>query len=290
MTRDRLVTPVGLVVWVLALLLVPAPLAARILMLAPLVIVPRLLAVMPERRWVGPLAGWPSLVAALPLLLAFSLPAGPVAATLTVPWLACAAVGLAASIRHGLLGFPSILRPGRVPELGVDVALGFWALGAGFLVVERLGFDTGFPPLIDLLTATHFHFAGLGLLTVACLLAATRRWVRWPVAGLMLGIPLTALGFQLGSDLVSAAGAVVVGTAGLGVAIAMLATREAGIRGWGRGAAGLALLVGMPLGIAWSIAVLADVTFIDLDAMVRTHGALNATAVVFATLSFRPAR
>src|SRR5258708_7812177 len=87
----------GLLVWVLALVVLPAPIAARILLLAPLVIVPRLLGLIPARPWLRRLAGLPTLLAALPLLLAFALPAGPVAAALVLPWLALTlACGLAA--------------------------------------------------------------------------------------------------------------------------------------------------------------------------------------------------
>ena len=215
--------PVGLVVWAASLILVPAPLAARILLLAPLVIIPRLLPLLPARAWIGRLGAWVALVAALPLILAFSLTAGPVAAALAIPWLVVALTGAVSGIRHGLSQLPSILAPRRLHDLGIDVALGFWGVGAGFLLLDRLGVDIGFAPVIVLLTATHFHFAGFGLLTVASLLAASRPWLRGPVAGLCVGIPLTAAGFVLASDPISAIGALVVGSSGIAVGVALLA-------------------------------------------------------------------
>ena len=278
---------VGLAAWVASLVLVPAPLAARILLLAPIVIVPRLLPLLPPRAWVGRLGGWVVLSAALPLILAFSLPAGPVAAAFAVPWLALALIGVAAAIRHGLSELPSILAPRRLDDLGIDVALGFWGVGAGFLLLDRLGLDTGFAPVIVLLTAAHFHFAGFGLLTVASLLAASRPWLRAPVAGLCIGIPLTAAGFVLASDPISAVGALVVGSSGIAVGIALLAgTIPSRVGGLAR-LAGLALLVGMPMGIAWSLAILTGRSFVELDTMVRTHGAINATAVLLAVIAYR---
>jgi hypothetical protein len=281
---------VGLVVWAGALVLVPAPTAARIFLLAPLVVVPRLATILPPMAWIDRLGGWPLFFAALSLVPAFGLPAGPVAGALALPWLACALVGLMAAVRHGVSNLPSILAPRRLPDLGIDVALGFWAVGAVFALVDRLGLDTGFSPLIVLLTATHFHFAGFGLLTVASLLAVQRRWVSASVAGLIVGIPITALGFVLASNPISAAGALVTGLAGIGVAIALVTSRVRATRDWLVRLAGVALLVGMPMGIAWSTAILTGQAFLDLETMVRTHGALNATAVLLVVLARRPAR
>ena len=250
----RAVAAAGIVVWLASLALLPAPLAARILLLAPLVIIPRLLALIPDRRWVGGFAGWPAFAAALPLLVAFALPSGPLAAVFVLPWLALAAVGALAAVLHGLPHLPAILRPGAWADLGIDVALGFWAVAAIFTIIDRLGLDTGFSTTIVLLTATHFHFAGFGLLGLASLLARRRPWLRGPVAGLMVGIPLTALGFVLVSDAINAVGALVVGSSGIGVGIGLLTATGPGVSRWRR-AAGVALLVGMPMGIAWSVAI-----------------------------------
>jgi hypothetical protein len=281
---------VGIVAWAGALVLVPAPLAARIFLLAPLVVVPRLAGLLPPRAWIDRLAGGPLLVAALPLVVAFGLPAGTVAGALALPWLACALVAFGAAVRHGLSNLPSILAPRRLPDLGIDVALGFWAVGAAFALIDRLGVDTGFSPVIVLLTATHFHFAGLGLLTVASLIAVERRWVSASVAGLTIGIPITALGFVLASNPISAAGALLTGLAGIGVAIPLVTSRVRASRDWLARLAGVALLVGMPMGIAWSMAILTGWAFLDLETMVRTHGALNATAVLLVVLARRSGR
>jgi hypothetical protein len=277
---------VGLALWAAAVVVLPAPMAARILLLAPLVVLPRLLPLLPDRRWVGRLGGWVALLAAVPLVAAFGLPAGLAAGALALPWLLLACAGAIAGVLHGLTHLPSIVQPRRWADLGIDVALGFWAVGSVFAMLDRLGFDTGFSPAIVLLTATHFHFAGLGLLGVASLLAASRSWLRISVAGLMVGIPLTAVGFVLVSDPINATGALVVGLSGIGVAVALLTSPGADAARWVRRAAGVALLVGMPMGIAWSLSLLAGASFVDLDTMIRTHGVLNATAVVLAVMTY----
>jgi hypothetical protein len=41
----------------------------------------------------------------------------------------------------------------------------------------------------------------------------------------------------------------------------------------------------MPMGIAWSVAIALGTSFLDLDRMVRTHGELNALAVVLMALA-----
>lgn len=285
--QDALPLLGGLVVWVAAMVLLPSPLAARILLLAPLVVVPRLIALFPTRHWVGRLGGWPSVLAALPLLVAFSLPPGLLAAAFVLPWLTLALVGTASAILHGLAHLRSILDPHHLPALGIDVALAFWGVGATFATIDRLGVDTGFLPAIVLLTATHFHFAGFALLGLASLHAASRQWLRAPVLGLIVGIPLTALGFVLASDPINAGGALVVGSSGIGVAIALLSDRSPRSDRRLSGAAGVALLVGMPMGIAWSLAILTGQLFLDLDTMVRTHGVLNSIAVLLGVASYR---
>ena len=279
---------VGLLIWAAALVFLPAPLAARILLLAPLVIVPRLLALLPDRRFVVRAAGWPALLAALPLLVAFSLPVGPPAAVFVVPWLALGASGAMAALLHGVAHLPDILRPRAWADLGIDVALAFWAVAAVFTIVDRLGVDTGFSPAIVLLTATHFHFAGFGLLGLVSLLARSRPWLGAPVAGLIVGIPVTALGFVLVSDALSAVGAVFVGLSGIVAAIGLVTAPASGPARWASRLAGAALLVGMPMGIAWSLSILLGGTFLDLDTMIRTHGALNATAVLLGVGAYRP--
>lgn len=282
---------IGLLVWVPVLLFLPAPLAARILLLAPLVIVPRLLGLLPRRAGIHRLAGWPALTAAVPLVVAFAVPAGPLAAALTLPWLLVALVGVATAVLHGLPRLPGILHPRCADELGIDVSLAFLAVGALFLTTDRLGLQPlGFSTAIILLTGVHFHFAGFALLALASLMTGTRPVLRIPILGLVVGTPVTALGFILASDPVNALGAVMVGLSGIGVGLALISTDVLGAARWAQRIAGAALLVGMPMGIAWSLAILLGTSFLDLELMVRTHGALNALAVLLAAVSLPTGR
>jgi hypothetical protein len=274
----------GLAVWAAALVLLPAPLAARILLLAPLVVVPALLAGQDPPGLASPVGGAVAFLAALPLVVAFALPPGVPAGVLALPWMGAGLLAAAWATRAGLAALPGILRPDRIAELGLHAALVFLGVAAAFTAVDRFGIETGFSSTIVLLTATHFHFAGFGLLTVAALLAKRRGWLRASVLGLIAGIPLTALGFVLRSDELGAVGAVVVGLAGIGVGVGLLGAARSGLARWGTRLAGVALLVGMPLGIAWSVAILLDLRYLDMDTMIRTHGALNATAVLLGAL------
>jgi hypothetical protein len=287
--RGRLapVLVLGFAAWSIALVFPPAPLPARIMLLAPLVIVPRLVRLLPTRPPLDRVEPTVILAAALPLLVAFALPAGPVAAVFAVPWLVAGVVAGASGVIHGLSRRRSAFPLPSVPDLGIDVALGFWTVAAVFVVVDRLGVATPFPPVIVLLTATHFHVAGVGLLTVAARLAEVRPWLRMPVVGLVGGIPVTALGFVVASPVVGAAGALLVGSAGIGVATGLLTGAAPGLSRWPGGLAGGCLLVGMPMGIAWSLAILANVVFVDIDVMIRTHGVLNALAVTIAVVAWR---
>ena len=217
-----------------------------------------------------------------------ALPTGPVAAALSVPWLALGgALGIAAAWQ-GLRELPGIFRPARAAELGFLAAFGFLAVAALFLFFDRLGVQPGgFSSDIILLTAVHFHFAGFGLLLVASLLAARRPRVGLAVLGLTVAIPVTAAGFVTGSTALNALGALVTGLSGIGLALALLSDRSSA-SGPARLAwrlAGLALLVGMPMGIAWSVAIAFGLNFLDIDRMVRTHGALNSLAVLLVALA-----
>jgi hypothetical protein len=287
MTGSALV--VGLALWGLGLVLSPAPLAARILLIAPLVVIPKLMAVLPPRPGLARVGAWVAIAAAAPLLIAISMPAGLGAATFALPWLAIAGfaaiAGLVDAIRR-LAGLRSTPLQPALAEFVLDAALGFWVIGAVFLVVDRLGVPTPYPPAIVLLTATHFHVAGMGLVALAGLLARSRPAVTIPAVGLVAGIPITALGFILPSAAIGAVGAVVVGASGIGVGLGFLAGAEESVARWARRVAGLALLVGMPLGIGWSVTILVGSPYLDLDTMIRTHGVLNATAVVLAAVTW----
>ncbi|MBX3032239.1 MAG: YndJ family transporter [Chloroflexi bacterium] len=279
---------VGVAAWLPALAL-PVSLQERVLLVAPLVVVPALLARLPERvitgrrttRDPGP---WLALIAALPLLVAMALPRGPVAAGLVMPWVVVV-VGLAiAGIRDALVGMPSVLRPGSAARLATDAALGGLAVGAGSLLIDRSGVSVPqVSAVIMTLTAVHFHLAAFGLVAIAALAAARRPGVvAWLAIGsIVVGTAVTALGFLIVFAF-QWVGAVMVGSGGLVVAalIGRSLVGTAGPTGLIGGLAVLALAIGMVLAIAWPTSLVLAPGLLDIDLMVRTHGVLNATAVV----------
>ncbi len=280
----------GLVLWAGCLLLLPAPLAARITLLAPLVVVPRLLLLVDGRGSVARLGGWPAIAAAVALAAAFGLPPGLPAGVAALPWLVLGVTAAGSAVVHGLRGLPGILDPRRPADLGIDVALGLLGAGSAFLFCDRLGFrPLDFDATTILLTGTHFHFAGFGLLVIASRLASRVPWLGPAVLGLVIGTPGTALGFVVRSDEIAAIGALVVAISGIAAAVALLTVAHrvvpAGPARWAHRLAGLALLVGMPLAIAWALGTVTGSTFLGIDTMIRTHGALNASAVVLAALA-----
>ena len=235
-----------------------------------------------------PITGLGTLLAALPLLGALAPLPGWVAAALALPWLALTgSLGVAAAWR-GFRQLPGILAPARVPELGFLAAFGFLGVAGLFLIFDRLGIQPGgFSADVILLTAIHFHFAGFGLLLIATRVAANRPRIAASVCGLLIGIPVTAAGFVTGSTALNAIGALLTGLAGIVLALGLLTDRSpastASRAAWRL--AGLALLIGMPMAIAWSAAIAFGTSFLDIDRMVRTHGALNAVAVLLVALT-----
>ena len=156
----------------------------------------------------GRIAGWPALIAALPWSSHSACRAvspgcsAPLAGHRPLAAVAASPSGIGRVCRTSARP-----RPATIPDLGLDAALAFWAVGAIFVLVDRLGIATPFPTVIVLLTATHFHFAGLGLLGLASLLARSRPGSRVSVVGLIAGIPLTALGFVSRPTCVNSLGA-----------------------------------------------------------------------------------
>lgn len=175
-SRSRWLLPAGLAAWLIALAFVPAPAAARVLLLAPLVIVPHLLRLFPERQGIGRVPGSAVFLAALPLLAALSLPTGSIAAALTLPWLAAAAVGAVGALMHGVANLRAIVDPREYPSLGVDVALGFWFVGAISCWSSGWAWRRAFHPRSSCSPPLTFTSPALDC-------SGSRAWLRCPVLG-----------------------------------------------------------------------------------------------------------
>ena len=217
------------------------------------------------------------LPAAIALIGAFAIQPGPIAGLLTLPWLA---VGVGAAT----LALLAAARDERRTRIGrrhaVWAAMLFLAIGAGHAMADRLGISLlGFSPLIVLLTAVHFHVAGVILVT-AGLRAMDARGTGIAVAGvavLIVGMPVTAVGF-IGIPIASLVGSIAVASGGLAIGIATLhalpTMRRRGATVLG-GVAALSLLLAMPLAVAYAVGTWSGSTWIDLPTMARTHGVLN---------------
>ena len=164
-------------------------------------------------------------------------------------------------------------------------------MGGTWTVIARAGLrPLGFPDLIVLLTAVHFHYAGFALLVLAGLVA---RALGGPTAraaclGVMAGVPLVAVGItdaqlvpgilpprllELIASLIMAASSIVVSVLQLRLAAraGMVALTLALMA-----VSGLSLLVPMALAGLYALGSFEGTTRIDIVAMLRYHGAVNA--------------
>jgi uncharacterized protein (UPF0548 family) len=288
---------VGLAAWGLGTLWLRPGLAESLLLLGPLVAVPLgLELVAPGADSGHRLAGrWRvaallQLPAAALLLVSCGRPPGPVAAALTLPWLACCAL-------VALLGILRLVEQGPRPmgELSVDAGLVFLAVGGTWLLFSRWGRPLlGFGEPLALLTAAHFHFAGfaLAILTGLAGRALPGRLASLAAAGVVTGVPLVALGISLsvrGVHLVEGAAAWWLAAATLlGAALYLrLALRERRRpRGLLAALAGLSLAGGMSLAAVYALGLLLGRPWLDIPTMVRTHAVLNVLGFALPALLF----
>ena len=192
---------IGALAWLnVAILWRPSPFepqwAVLLLLLGALVIVPLGLRLVPDLQE-GPAKLWRiavflQLPAALLLLAAFARPAGTLAAGLALPWLATT----------GVIALLGLLRAWQrrwqpLEELCLDAGLIYLAVGGGWAILDRLGArPLAFDPVIVLLTAIHFHYAGFALPIVTGLTGRVLRTgaARLAAAGVIAGVPLVAAG------------------------------------------------------------------------------------------------
>jgi hypothetical protein len=158
--------------------------------------------------------------------------------------------------------------------------------------VDRLGVAVlGSGPPYTMLGAIHYHFAGFGLLGLIAV-----QLVTWGPTGLPTshwlaalavigGVSVTAVGLIVDSTLVNWLGVLLLAAGGLIVAWSFVSSDSPGWRRASLVLAGAALTGGLLMGMAWASAMLFGAPFIGMDQMVRSHGAVNAGAVVLATLA-----
>ena len=223
-------------------------------------------------------------------IVSLTLPRGPVAGVLVIPWLAFTILLASTSLIRVISVVRAANRRPDPTTLGVLASVGFLVVGASWLEIDRVGLRPfGFATTIVLLTAVHFHVAGF-LLTLAGSLAAGRRpesSVSVAVLALVLGTPLTALGF-FGYPAASWIGALLVAGGGIGIGLATISLgRTPDRRGEARPAlviGGATLLITMPLAIAYATGSTFGIAVLDIPAMAAVHGGLNVVGFAIPTM------
>lgn len=204
---------------------------------------------------------------------------GALAAALAVPWLLL-------TLLVALLGMLRAAERGGGPaaELTIDFGLCYLAVGGAWTFASRAGIEPlGFSEPWVLLTAVHFHFAGLVLPVVTGRLA---RHLPGPLGTtnaitVALGVPLVAIGItaaKAGHPDVDLALALVLVA---GAALTVVQLGRVAVRTEQRAerilaaTAGLALALGMTLVVVYAMTKWNGAPALSLAAMVATHAPLQ---------------
>jgi hypothetical protein len=228
-------------------------------------------------------------IAALAVIPAFLLPAGPLAAALALPWLGiCALLALAALVDL----ITSRARPVKLSCLVTMASVAYLTVGAAWLTIFRAGLNPfHFGNTIDELTAVHFHYAGFAA-TLMAALALKALLVRGPAARrlgmaasllLVVGSPLTAAGFTLASHGVQLLGAICVAggvllTAGLN--FLQIAPTWHGAARWLLTASAFAPILPMLLAVDYTAGQAFGIPALSIQDMALIHGDLNGLGFV----------
>jgi len=224
---------------------------------------------------------WAGLPAATALAATFCVPQSPLAAGLAAPWML---------ITWGHAGFGLLHWARRRfaidPVLGADLALILISIGGTWAFMYRLGrWPGGFEPIIALLTAVHFHYAGFALPLVASLISLEidNRLTRALAPGVSLAALLLALGITFSPALELLAAALVVAAslliASLLWQVAQRKSRSA-VR-WLLRVAGASLAAGAMLAMLYAAGEFSGERWIDMPETVATlPGMLCRSGVV----------
>ena len=197
----------------------------------------------------------------------------------TLPWLLLAIAASIAVIKRS-----QIRKASHLIRIGAYL---FWIVGAFWNSCSHFDIQPlNFSPVIVLLTAAHFHFAGF-LLTSLLLYLVESRTIPNALTIILfsielIAIPLTAAGIVLthytGVLLVETTGGIMTAIAGAGISLSFF---YLGIRKskalWVTG--GLLLFLGMVLAFLYAIRGCFPVAGLDIPFMYRIHGSINALAL-----------
>ncbi len=269
----------GAFVWIALRVMTELSPTARVLAVAPLVVVPLALSLLPLGTRRGA------------LVIALSQPLGAACATVSLLTdvgaraAALAAVWLtfvAGTCTYAALRLLADDAPDRT-RVSYLAALLFWPVGGAWMVAARAGWTVlGFDGFWAELTAIHFHYMGLAAPILVGRMLATK--------GPGLGTTLSLVGITLGPVLV-AAGITVSPVAALLGALSMAAGLGVhGVRSlWPPGRprrlavvcfwiSAISVLFSMPLAVIWAWGTAAGTMpfGLDLGWMIRLHGMANA--------------
>lgn len=225
------------------------------------------------------------LPAAMLLVGSFLLMPGPLSALCALPWAlllgAMAVVGVKRVLQRRLV---------PLPELTRDAGLIYALVGGVWVLADRSGIHPlGFDEVIVILTAVHFHYAGLVLPVVTGLAlrrAPASRLYRLGAWGVIVGVPLVAVGMTVSHE-------------GAGFAVETIAAGLLVVAGWIVARLHLALAAGDPdagrvVRILWTVSacslfsgmLLAALyalrvwnlgwAWLDIPQMRALHGTLNS--------------
>lgn len=247
------------------------------------VLTPLALVVAGMPRWLR-LAAWPA--GALAAIGLVAIEASGTAATLTVVPYAVVAV-----IAGAIGGLRLLERPWTASRIAAGAGMVFLPAATTWLVAARWGYPLlGYVPFWVLLTAAHFHVAGVYLLTILGAVSRGRGTFGAGVAlACVLSVPLTAAGIY-GPMWLEVGAAVGMAASGLAAGILLVTTKRLGLR-----IAGAILLLTMPLAGAFALrdhgTTFSILGFDPLGSMLVSHGVLNViafAAISLATLARRP--
>lgn len=230
-------------------------------------------------------AHWGYILASWTLLLAFLLEPGVAAALLALPLLLFSIWTLGQALQKWLLS------PQALADTAQFAAYLFWPVATLSAFSDRFGWaPLGFSPIIILLTAAHFHYAGFLLLWVLSNISrsGTTTFVQKAVAWcVLLGIPAVAVGItasNFGADpLLETLAATLMALGGLGLAfwhgwLAFSAKVPVLLR---LGYLGLCtcLSAGMVLALLYGWRSYFPWSFLSIPWMYALHGTLNTVGV-----------
>jgi YndJ-like protein len=209
--------------------------------------------------------------------VSFFLPDGHGAGALTGLWLI---VGMALALD----GLDRLIRTrlGSFQQFCFAIGEGYAVVGALWLLASRMGLQpVGFHEPIVLLTAVHFHYAGLMAAILAGLAASAIRpslLLRIALCCGVLGPGLLGLAFLAGPKLkLAAVGLMVIGECGIAFGTFQVGLNYAtGIGGRLLVVGGVSVIVGMVLAGLWAVGEYPLHAFVNLEQMARYHGVLNS--------------